>query len=46
LRYVDAIELLTGRGVVQVCIEGSAGRGAHAAMALVAAGFESTGYGA
>ena len=38
--YVDAIELLTGRGVEQVGIEGSASWGAHAAIALVAAGFD------
>lgn len=38
--YLDGIELLTARGVRQVGIEGSAGWGAHAAIALVAAGFD------
>ena len=35
-----AIELLSAHGVEQVGIEGSAGWGAHAAIALVAAGFD------
>jgi transposase len=38
--YVDGIELLTAYGVEQVGIEGSAGWGAHAAIAFVAAGFD------
>lgn len=38
--YLDGIELLTAHGVEQVGIEGSAGWGAHAAVALVAAGFD------
>jgi transposase len=38
--YVAGIELLTAHGVEQVGIEGSAGWGAHAAIALVAAGFD------
>jgi transposase len=38
--YFGAIELLTAHGVEQVGIEGSAGWGAHAAIALVAAGFD------
>jgi transposase len=38
--YLEAIELLTAHGVEQVGIEGSAGWGAHAAIALVAAGFD------
>ena len=38
--YLDGIELLTAHGVEQVGIEGSAGWGAHAAIALVAAGFD------
>lgn len=38
--YVDAIELLTVHRVEQVGVEGSAGWGAHAAIALVAAGFD------
>lgn len=38
--YVAGIELLTGHGVELVGIEGSAGWGAHAAVALVAAGFD------
>lgn len=38
--YLAAIELLTERGVEMVGIEGSAGWGAHAAIALVAAGFD------
>lgn len=38
--YLDGIELLSARGVEQVGIEGSAGWGAHAAIALVAAGFD------
>jgi transposase len=38
--YLDAIEMLAVHGVNQVGIEGSAGWGAHAAIALVAAGFD------
>jgi transposase len=38
--YLEAIELLTAHGVEQVGVEGSAGWGAHAAIALVAAGFD------
>ena len=38
--YLDGIELLSTHGVKQVGIEGSAGWGAHAAVALVAAGFD------
>lgn len=38
--YLDGIELATTKGVGQVGIEGSAGWGAHAAIALVAAGFD------
>jgi transposase len=38
--YLDGIELLRVQGVAQVGIEGSAGWGAHAAIALVAAGFD------
>lgn len=38
--YLETIELLTAHGVEQVGIEGSAGWGAHAAIALVAAGFD------
>ena len=38
--YLDGIELLTAHGVEQVGIEGSASWGAHAAIALVAAGFD------
>ena len=38
--YLAGIELLTAHGVEQVGIEGSAGWGAHAAIALVAAGFD------
>jgi transposase len=38
--YLDAIELLTAHGVEQVGVEGSAGWGAHVAIALVAAGFD------
>ena len=38
--YLDGIELLSAYGVEQVGIEGSAGWGAHAAIALVAAGFD------
>jgi transposase len=38
--YTDAIDLLNARGVEQVGIEGSAGWGAHAAIALVAAGLD------
>ncbi len=38
--YLDGIELLTTHGVEQVGIEGSAGWGAHAAIAFVAAGFD------
>ncbi len=38
--YLDGIELLTAHRVDQVGIEGSAGWGAHAAIALVAAGFD------
>lgn len=38
--YVDGIELLTAHGVEVVGIEGSAGWGAHAAIALSAAGFD------
>jgi hypothetical protein len=38
--YLEAIELLSAHGVEQVGIEGSAGWGAHAAVALVAAGFD------
>jgi transposase len=38
--YVDGVELLSAHGVEQVGIEGSAGWGAHAAIALVAAGFD------
>jgi transposase len=38
--YFDAIEVLTAHGVEEVGIEGSASWGAHAAIALVAAGFD------
>jgi transposase len=38
--YLDGIELLSAHGVGQVGIEGSAGWGGHAAIALVAAGFD------
>lgn len=38
--YLEGVELLTAHGVEQVGIEGSAGWGAHAAIALVAAGFD------
>lgn len=38
--YLDGIELLNAHGVEQVGIEGSASWGAHAAVALVAAGFD------
>jgi hypothetical protein len=38
--YLDGIELLTTHSVEQVGIGGSAGWGAHAAIALVAAGFD------
>lgn len=38
--YLDGIELLTEHGVELVGIEGSAGWGAHAAIAFVAAGFD------
>jgi transposase len=38
--YLDGIELLRVHGVDQVGIEGSAGWGAHAAIAFVAAGFD------
>lgn len=38
--YLDGIELMSSHGVEQVGIEGSAGWGAHAAIALVAAGFD------
>lgn len=38
--YLDGIELLRSRGVNQVGIEGSAGWGAHVAIALCAAGFD------
>lgn len=38
--YLDGVELLTTHGVEQVGIEGSAGWGAHAAIAFVAAGFD------
>ena len=38
--YLDGIELLSTHGVGQVGIEGSAGWGAHAAIAFVAAGLD------
>ena len=38
--YLDGMELLNTHGVAQVGIEGSAGWGAHAAMAFVAAGLD------
>jgi transposase len=38
--YLDGIDLLSAHGVERVGIEGSAGWGAHAAIALVAAGFD------
>jgi transposase len=38
--YGETIDLLNEHGVVQVGIEGSASWGAHAAIALVAAGFD------
>jgi transposase len=38
--YVDAIDLFTTHGVVQIGFEGSAKWGAHVAIALVAAGFD------
>jgi transposase len=38
--YLDAIEMLAVHGVDRVGIEGSAGWGAHAAIAFVAAGFD------
>jgi transposase len=38
--YLDGIELLAEHGVELVGIEGSAGWGAHAAVAFVAAGFD------
>ncbi len=38
--YLEAIDLLHEHGVVQVGVEGSASWGAHAAIALVAAGFD------
>ena len=38
--YIEAVELLTTHGVGQVGVEGSASWGAHVAIALVAAGFD------
>ena len=38
--YLDGIELLTAHSVAHVGIEGSAGWGAHAAIAFAAAGFD------
>lgn len=38
--YLDGVELLAANGVVHVGIEGSGGWGAHAAIALCAAGFD------
>lgn len=38
--YLDGIELAAAHGVEQVGVEGSAGWGAHAAVAFVAAGFD------